>query len=353
VVWRGGGTVEVDGRPVADGRGGRSVDAVTVDVDAHVGAEVEVRHDGRLVERVALLAPPPGRLLSRVATITDLHVGEPRFGLLPHVAEPRDTAPRYAVRCAAAAVAEAAAWGAELLVVRGDLTWTGRAAQWEQVADVLAASPVPVVTVLGNHDCTAKGVDGRRWLEAAGVRVVDDVDHVDVPGLRVVLVHTPARGQRPGYVPADRRQRAAELAHAAPDGSGVLVVMHHYPDRFRWATRYPHGVVHQDAAALLRALPPGALVTTGHSHRHRRYVRDGVEVSETGSTKDYPGVWAGYAVHEGGLRQVVRRVEADGVLDWTERTAAALGGFWGRWTPGRRSWRCFTHEWPDGAAAST
>ena len=350
VVWR-GGIVELAGQPLVPADGA-PVAAFTFD-GLSPGDEVELRHDGNVVERVRLPAPPPGRLLSRVATISDLHVGEPRFGLLPSVREPTGTSPRYAVRCASAAVAEAAAWGAELLVVRGDLTWSGRAAQWEQVASVFADAPMPVVTVLGNHDCTPKGVDGRKWLADAGVRVVDDVDAVDVAGLRIVLVHTPARGQRPGFVPEARRRRAVELAGAAPAGSGVLVVMHHYPDRYARPTRYPRGLSHRDAVALLRALPPGTLVATGHSHRHRRYTREGIEVVESGSTKDYPGVWAGIAVHEGGVRHVVRRIEADAALAWTERTAGSVAGWWGRWTPGRRQSRCFTYAWPAGPRASS
>lgn len=362
VVWR-GGTIDIAGSTY-ESDGGR-VRAVTVDGlrpgEDEDEDEVEVRHDGRVVERVRLLAPPAGRLLSRIATITDLHAGEPGFGLLPTVREPAGSAPRYAVRCAAAAVAEAVAWGAELLVVRGDLTWSGRAAHWEQIAGVLAASPVPVVTVLGNHDCTVKGVDGRAALEAAGVRVVDErdgdgtgADAIDVPGLRIVLVHTPRRGERAGFVPAPRRQRAGELAEDAPAGSGVLVVMHHYPDHYIRPTRYPRGLLRRDSVALLRALPSRrTIVATGHSHRHRRYNRYGIEVAETGSTKDYPGVWAGLAVHEGGVRQVVRRVEEPSALAWTERTATALGGYWGRWTPGDRSARCFTYGWPGASSTAT
>jgi Icc protein len=353
VVWR-GGAVDVAGRRFEADPGAR-VNVATVD-GFLAGGEIDVRHDGSLVERVQLLAPPPGQLLSRIATITDVHVGEPRFGLLPSYQEPRAVKPGYAVRCAAAAVGEAAAWGAELIVVRGDLTWTGRAAQWEQVAEVLGASPVPVVAVLGNHDCTKKGVEGRPWLEAAGVRVVDEHDEVgcvDVAGLRIVLVHTPVRGERPGSVPPDRRQRAVALAKAAPAGSGVLLVMHHYPDRHPRPTRYPRGTPHRDALALLQALPPRTLVAPGHSHRHRRYTLGGIAVAETGSTKDYPGVWAGMAVHEGGLRQVVRRVEASGAIEWTERTGGALAGWYGRWTPGRRSARCFTYPWPAGGRGAS
>ncbi len=97
--------------------------------------------------------------------------------------------------------------------------------------------------------------------------------------------------------------------------------------------------------ALGRAIP-ATLVTSGHTHRHRRRHHGPVVVTEVGSTKDYPGTWAGYVVHEGGIRQVVRRVAAPDVLAWTDRTAAAAFGAWGRWSPGRLADRCFSHRWP-------
>ena len=297
-----------------------------------------------------VLAPPPGELLAKVATISDLHIGEPGFGLRHGVREPRGTSPAYAVRCAAAAVREAIEWGASLIVVKGDLTWSSRVLQWERTATVLAASSVPVVVTLGNHDTSTHGVDGRPLLEAAGLAVVGDADamHVDMPGLRLIALHTPGVGDESGSIGAALRSKAFALAaEGRADGRGVLVAMHHYPDRFPQATRYPHGIAFEQADPFLAGLPAGTLVTCGHTHRNRRYVRHGVTVTEVGSTKDFPGTWAGYAVHEGGIRQVVRRIADPDVLAWTDRTAAVLGGLYGWWTPGLLRWRCFSMAWPD------
>ena len=66
-----------------------------------------------------------------------------------------------------------------------------------------------------------------------------------------------------------------------------------------------------------------------------------------GSTKDYPGQWAGYAVHEGGIRQAVFRVADEAAIAWTETTRRAMGGVWGWWSPGRLADRCWTLEWPN------
>jgi hypothetical protein len=76
-----------------------------------------------------------------------------------------------------------------------------------------------------------------------------------------------------------------------------------------------------------------------------RLAVDPVPWSEVGSTKDFPGGWAGYAVHEGGVRQVVRRVSAPDVLPRLEHTRRAALGVWQHWSPGRLTDRCFTIPW--------
>ena len=73
-----------------------------------------------------------------------------------------------------------------------------------------------------------------------------------------------------------------------------------------------------------------------------------VVVTETGSPKDHPGTWTGYVVHEGGIRQVVRRVARPDVIRWTERSRRAAGGAWGVWSPGRLTDRCWDLPWPTG-----
>ena len=87
-------------------------------------------------------------------------------------------------------------------------------------------------------------------------------------------------------------------------------------------------------------------VTSGHTHRHRRRRHGTAVITEVGSPKDFPGTWAGYVVHEGGIRQVVRRIARPDVLRWTERSAAAAFGLWCRWSPGTLDDRCFAHTWP-------
>jgi Icc-related predicted phosphoesterase len=103
----------------------------------------------------------------RVAAVGDLHLNAANHGRLrPHL--------------------EGLAERADVLLVAGDLTCLGTAAEAEVVADELrpALDEVPVLAVLGNHDhqsdeeVAVAGVLGR-----AGVRVLEgDAECVDVAG---------------------------------------------------------------------------------------------------------------------------------------------------------------------------
>jgi 3',5'-cyclic-AMP phosphodiesterase len=310
---------------------------------------------GRVLASFRTLAPPPGAELVRFATVSDTHVGERGFGLLPRFREDpsRSSSDAYPARCVRAAVAEAAAWGASCIVAKGDLTWTGRSFQWETVAEALATSPVPVHATVGNHDVVPRAVDGRDVLGRHGIIASRAVEPIDLEGIRIVMGHSADRGHRYGVIDGVQRDEIVRLAREAPGPSGkqgpVFFTTHHYVDPLPFRSRYPRGIRRMEGSTLLRELAVAnrrTFCSFGHSHRHRRKVQFGLPSTEVGSTKDYPGVWAGYAVHEGGIRQVVRRVAEPSCIQWTEPTKAVLGGFWGWWSPGRRSWRCFSWTWP-------
>ncbi len=298
--------------------------------------------------RFRTLAPPPGRLLGRFATVNDIHIGERAFGLLRTLKRPAaGLAQSYPVLCARSALDEARAWGAQAVVAKGDLTYHGRSAEWEEVGGLLGGLPVPVDAVFGNHDVARRAVDGRAALAAHGLVVPHHPFSRDLPGIRVVLAHSEMRGHSGGRMTRAQRTRVAELLEEAQ--RPAFLVLHHYLQRHRMPTIYPRGIRGDEARALLNAViaaNPATMVSTGHSHRNRRRAHGPVVITEIGATMHYPGVWAGYAVHEGGIRQVVRRVAAPEAMEWTERTRRVLLGLWGLWTPGLRADRCFSHSWP-------
>ena len=325
----------------------------------------------RVVARARTMDPPAGRLLSRFATISDCHFGERTFSPLRLFHDPR---PRpeglepYTVRCAEAAISEAEVWGAEMLVAKGDLTQDGKPAEISTAVRVLAGAEMPVAIALGNHDVRGR-VDTASVLREAGFEASQDASFRDLPGARVVLGHSPIPNRHVGSLPDPHIAQVVGLAAGgAPAGGGggpgdeggsggeggsgrpVVVVLHHPLRRWPVETHYPPSVRWRDsrrfASALLDA-NPSAVVLSGHTHRNRLYRANGLLVAEVGSTKDYPGQWAGYSVYEGGIRQVVRRIERPDAIAWNEMTKRALGGVWGWWSPGALGDRCWTLHWPD------
>ena len=287
----------------------------------------------------------PGRELCRVATVNDVHIGHRVFGVFGGMHEPPAAVP-HAERCLRSAVQDALQWGAQLLIVKGDLTHHSRPGEWAVIGDVLADLPVPVVIVQGNHEVKpARPTEALAGLRRHGLHLVEDLEVVDLPGLRVIAADTTIDGQHHGQLAPV--QDAVAGAAAGADGA-VLVCLHHNLQRHQLPTFWPPGVPGAESRAFLRALRaanPRCLVVTGHTHRHRRHVWEGVTWSEVGSTKDYPGTWAGYVAHERGIRQVVHHVSDPSVQAWLSHTRWAAGGIWGLWSPGRLGDRCFSITW--------
>jgi len=294
---------------------------------------------------VRTLSPPPGRELYRFATVNDVHIGERAFGFRRTIRETDAVVP-YPVRCLRAALDEARAWGAQRVVVKGDLTDLGRPKEFATVAEELSRLEVEVDVVLGNHDVGQNKTDGVPALRGAGLHVTTDPVAVDIPGLRIVLTPTAVLPQGRGHLPRAVRDLVLELIQQAK--TPVFVAAHHYPQRWRFTTNWPPGIPGNEAQPLLDAIDrtsPGAVFVSGHSHRHRLHRHGTLRIAEVGSTKDFPGAWAGYVVYEGGIRQVVRRVAEPSAIAWTDRTRWTLWGLWGLWSPGTLAGRCWSHEW--------
>lgn len=332
---------------------------VTVASDGHPGAALleglrpstryALEVNGKRALHFETLSPPPGRLLCKFATVSDLHIGEPKFGAVLRMSE-RDLLPGaepYPLRCARAALAEAVGWGAETIVVKGDLTRFGRPEEFATAGELLSSQPVPVETIPGNHDRWARSADMWDAMAEHGLIMKREPWCRDLPGIRLIMGLSAVYQHKWGEVDEEQREALAALAGSAP--AAAFVALHHYPQRFTWANVYPPGINGRQANPLLDALAdanPATMVSSGHTHRNRRHYHGRVVVTEVGSTKDYPGAWAGYAVHEGGIRQVVRRISQPDCIAWTDRTRRALGGLWGEWSPGPRSHRCFSATWP-------
>ena len=171
------------------------------------------------------------------------------------------------------------------------------------------------------------------------------MEHHDVDGLRIVLADSTIDDSGWGALARHRDQVASSAADA--DGA-VFVATHHHPQRFAVPLFWPHGIPGPDArrfAAAVHAANPASMASSGHTHRCRRRDVAGLAWTEVAATNHFPATWAGYAVHEGGIRQVVRRIAEPRTLAWAESTRDVLRGSWALWSTGTIDDRCFTLTW--------
>ena len=301
--------------------------------------------EGSITRHATTLRPPPGAELLRIATVSDVHLGSHSTGYLHTIVEIPEPEVPHPERCFAAAVTELGQWGAQHLVIKGDLVDRSDQANWDVAARVLGGLRIPIEVLPGNHEVRRSNeVPPDAALRAMGLHLVDGVQTVDHDGVRIILADV----TRPGTDWATVAPVGDDIVDAARIDGPVLVALHQQPMRFRFPTYLPPGIPGPEARALLRALGranPQVLVTSGHTHRHRRHVVGGVTATEVGSTKDFPGTWAGYQVYEGGIIQIVRRIAEPSSIRWTDHTRRAAAGIWGWWAPGRLDDRCFSLTW--------
>lgn len=302
------------------------------------------------------LKSPPGDLLCSVATVSDMHYGEEVAGLGPtgHE-EPQfhasDEDPPYWAAMNSAVIDDIEKSGAVCVVVKGDLTGHGRAEEFALARADLSRLGAPWVAVLGNHDAMDAEVDGAALLG----QPADPVRVVEVPGCSLVLLDTVEPGAAHGRVPP-RRLALLDAALAAAPGP-VLVFGHHHMTR---PEKTPEesggkpsvfGIDRSDAEALLgvfAAHPKARGYFAGHTHRNRmRTFRQSGDVPfvEVGATKEYPGAWAHYRIHEGGYMQEVRRASSPAALTWADRTKDMFYGMYRPYAFGTLEARCFTRSW--------
>jgi hypothetical protein len=355
LTWRGApaGPVAVtvsDGRTTRrveaigeSGPGAMIVDELEADTEYHIAIAPKGAEPGR-PRRIRTLPTLPGAELTRLSTISDIHIGERHFGLLPRVAEDPEPSVPHTLRCASAAIDEWTRWGAKHVVFKGDLVDHGRRGEWDALATLLTTVPQPFTLMLGNHETM------RRFREPAEAMLkelglpTDPVRTTDLPGLRIVHVETALDDHGHGRV----RDAAAAADAVGETQLPCLVVIHHHIQRLPFPTFWPPGITSTSGQRFVHELQranPSLLVTSGHSHRHRTRLIHGVPHVEVGSVKDYPGVWAGYVVHERGVRQLVRRVSPVDCLQWTDKTRRVMLGAWQMFSPGSLGERCFVHRW--------
>lgn len=327
------------------GPGGIVVDRLRADAPHRV--DVKWRGGSTTLE-ARTLPTPPGPELARIATISDLHLGSDHFGALKLMRESRSPdEDGFAFRSARAAIVAAREWGATHLVIKGDAAHHGSDDHFALVGQLVDGFPDLEMSLLpGNHDVDHRG--GAPLPKSVGRRELAFERHVStvtLPGLRLILGDTTVERQGTGTL-----HRIGEdlLGAAAESPAPVMIAIHQQLQEHDTIRYWPPGIRGTEARAFLDELgraAPAAFVTSGHTHRNRTRRHGPVLFSEVASTHHWPGVWAGYAIHEGGIREVVRRITAPEVVGWHEYSKNAVGSLWGYYAQGKLSDRGIVHHW--------
>lgn len=316
---------------------------VPVHVHGHEGG------DPHLPPVVRTLTRPPGARLATVATANDVHFGETTCGSLHNVPDEAlgpvlrslPGEPPYPQTMNRAAVAEMIAFDPDVVIVKGDLGSVGTPDEYEQFLEVYGMLGDRMHHVRGNHDAM---IDPDLVQERAPYTVVVD-------GVTLAVIDTVLPGTEFGRITADQIGWLGEVASEAT--GPVMVFGHHHVWNLESDERDAQyfGINPDDSeafAAVVRRHENIVGYWAGHTHRHRvrRFeAARNVPFVEVGATKDYPGVWAEYQVHEGGLTQVIHRISSPAALEWTERTRPMFAGLYRDYALGSLPERCFTETW--------
>lgn len=300
--------------------------------------------DGRWLPPVArTLVQPPGRLLATIATANDVHFGETECGktgdaaadAIGPVLRAEPGAQPYPELMNDAVVDEMVALDPDVVVVKGDLTDSGREEEYAAFLACYGKLGARMHHVRGNHDAIRDPDLARNGAPFA----------CDVGGVTLVVLDTVVPGRCGGALDAAQRDFLDQVADAT---SGPVLLFAHHP-AFHWDTDYCIDPPDAHAVVDVIARHPNVVASlAGHTHTNR-VVHDervpGVPFAEVNCTKDFPGAWAEYRVHEGGLTQVLRRVRSPEARVWSERARHMVQGWYRDLVLGDVGDRCFTRTW--------
>ncbi len=286
--------------------------------------------------------PHLGALVTRFATVNDVHFGELECGVIegmdlgpvlsvPDGAEPY---PELMNRCAIAEMQQA---DVAAVVVKGDLTAFGTEDEYRRFLEFYEdAFDERLFHVRGNHDA----YHGQTFASDAPFVV-------DLPGVRLAVLDTAIAGHASGRIGDNQLVWLRDLA---TEGDTPILVFGHHHVWSPESRERPHGYfgVHpDDSERLIEVVAAHRTILgyfAGHTHRNRvrRFGATGaVPWAEVASVKDFPGAWAEYRVFEHGITQIMHRISDPDALAWTEQTRGMYGGTYDRYSFGELEDRCF------------
>jgi hypothetical protein len=255
--------------------------------------------DGRwLPATLRTLVRPEGQLLATIATANDVHFGETECGKTGEPAadavgpvlraEPGD--PPYPEVMSGAIVDEMLALDPDAVVVKGDLTDTGKAQEYAAFLDCYGRLGDRMHHMRGNHDAMRDPALARNGAPFA----------IALEGVTLAVLDTTVPGEVGGALDVEQ---CAWLDDLAASTSGPVLVFSHHP-AFHWDRDYCIG---GDADALVAVLgrrpniacPPVRMPTASYDAqvpgavRRSRYAKDYRVPGDTAVRGGSPRCFAG------------------------------------------------------------
>jgi Icc protein len=304
---------------------------------------------------VTTLIPPRGRQLFTIALSNDTHIGETISGLVtgdfpPGFSQPPGLPPYPAVMTDAM-TADAAARGADVLIVAGDITAAslpGELTESRTLLDRFGNLTLSgrlrhgdYVIARGNHDQPLRGP------VHDGLPAVYDLPHGtltvrEAGGLRLVGLDTSTLNTPSGAISEVQFDALEHVLAGNPDQPAL--VFGHHPvtnESARTTIAGPGFVLDRADAARLEALyaaTPGVFFHhCGHTHRNLRtssQVAAGVDFLEVAATKEYPGGFVLLRVYEGGYMANFYKSSSALARQWSQTTSAEYLGLYPAYTLG-------------------
>lgn len=316
---------------------------------------------------VTTLVPPRGRLLLTLALSNDLHAGETVSGLatgdFPPGFSQAPGLPPYPVVMAESMTADAAARGAGVLVVAGDLTaanlpvqLAGSRSLLDRFGNLVLSGGLrrgDYVVARGNHDqpqngaayaaCSPVGTTGYHdCLPAVYDLPQGKLTATEAGGLRLVGLDTTTLDTPGGAISGEEFDALQRVLAEHPDQPTLVFGHHPVTDESAYSTIAGPGfdLDRADAARLqaLYAATPGVFFHhSGHTHRNRRTTSPaaaGVDFLEVAAIKEYPGGFTLLRVYQGGYMANFYKSSSALARQWSQTSSGEYLGLYPAYTLG-------------------
>lgn len=278
------------------------------------------------------LTVPPGRYLTTIALVNDIHIGERRQGIvlgpLPTSVLPDPELTDYPQLMLTRTLDDLGRRGNPLLLVNGDITYDNTPQQNKIAQDLLTGYGIQRrdwVVTRGNHDHPRRNDDP---FADYFVGYQQNQTVAEASGLRIMAMDS-TRGSGGGWITGDQYEQIMTELWADPARPTLAATHHPVTNEAAWsAISGPQFMLRARDRLRLQLIErqsPGLFLhVAGHTHRMRRdradLVRAHTQYLENAACAAYPGGYSLLHLFEGGYLVNFWRPRDPDALDWLFRS---------------------------------